>query len=723
MSTFMGTLLFLTLIVWASWAQEPRKWMSSGTGFQGCKLSLKLPALEVLPGGGWDNLRNLDMGRVINRNYSLCRTTEDGAYIIPNEVFTIARKQSYLEMNSVIIESWMSYQCATSASINAEFSSSLINGKFSGDFSRMKTHQVRDQAITTRVQVRNLIYTVKLDPTAMLDEGFRQQLIVIASHLQNNQTRMADYLAEILVLNYGTHVITGVDAGACLIQEDQIKSTFVTDCWSMRSSITAAAGVSFQNTVNFNSSFVAATEDNFIKQYQANRTNSRVESIGGLPFYPGITLKAWQESITNQLVAIDRSGLSLEFFITPVNLPELPSPIVKRLAKTVKSAISHYYTFNTYPGCTNSASSNFNFHANTDDGTCEGTATNFTFGGAYQECAELAGPDAAVLCQGLEQRNPLTGAFSCPPGYGTVRLSSQQREEGYSHLDCHEDCLVFKMFCKQVCKDVFTTSKVQFSSYWCAARGRVPPDSGFLFGGLFSARSPNPITNAQSCPSSYYQLNLFDQLKLCVSNDERGHRYSVPFGGFFSCQVGNPLVGSHNGTENDPYPKRCPVGFSQHMALISDGCQVEYCVQAGLFTEGPLPQARLPPFTRKPAINFAATDTVLVMNGDSGQTWVKDSKTQLWKIERPSEKNYNTKLSGEAGGSLSGGETAGLTLGLTTALAILIGLAAYGCRRYKKREYSEVGEDRSLILNNSRHGLLDKMEDTQQQQEEERQTV
>ncbi|KAJ6652616.1 hypothetical protein lerEdw1_011268 [Lerista edwardsae] len=717
MSNFTGVLLSLTLIIWACQAPNP-----STPGFPECKKAVNLPALEVLPGGGWDNLRNLDMGRVISLKYSLCKTTEDGAYIIPDEVFTIARKQSYLEINSEIIESWMDYQCATSVSINAELSYSYISGKFSSDFRRMKTHQVRDQAVTTRVQVRNLIYTAKFDPAAILDEGFQRQLVTIASYLENNHTQMADYLAEILVLNYGTHVITGVDAGASLVQEDQIKAAFVKDSWSRRSSITAATGVSFHNIINFNSSVSVGVEDTFTNQYLSNRTNSRVESIGGLPFYPGITLKTWQESITNRLVAMDRSGLPLQFFITPVNLPGLPSPMVKKLSKTVESAISRYYTFNTYPGCTKVDSPNFNFYANIDDGTCEGTATNFTFGGVYQECVQLEGPDAAVLCQDLEQRNPLTGAFSCPAGYASVLLKSQQLEEGYSHLDCRKDCLVWKLFCKWVCKDVFTLSRVLLSSYWCAARDAVPENSGFFFGGLFTAKSTNPMTNAQSCPSSYYQLKLFNELRLCVSTDERGRRYSVPFGGLFSCQVGNPLMGFHNGTDSDPYPKKCPNGFSQHLAVIVDGCQVEYCVQAGLFTNGALPQARLPPFTHKPAISLVAMDTVVVMNSNGSQAWVKDAQTQLWKIGSPDDVHYRVKIT--EGGSFSGGETAGITVGATTGLAILIGLAVYGRRKYKKREYNQMGEEgKSLMTNNPLYGLLiPEMEDAVQQ-EQERQTI
>nr|XP_003215051.1 PREDICTED: macrophage-expressed gene 1 protein [Anolis carolinensis] len=718
MSHFMDIFRSLVFIFWTSWALESHPVQpSSASGFQECRQTLGRPALEVLPGGGWDNLQNRAMGRVIHLNYSLCRTTEDGAYLIPNDVFTIPLKETYLELNSEIIESWMDYQSATSASINAELSTSFINGKFSSDFRWMKTHQVKDQTVTTRVQVRNRMYTVKFDPAARFDEGFQQQLVAIASHLENNQTRAADYLAEILVLNYGTHVITGVDAGASLIQEDQVRSTFVKDSKFMRSSITAAAGVSFHKVVNFQSSLSVGIDDSFIKQYEANRTNSRVESIGGLPFYPGITLKTWQESIPNRLVAIDRFGLPLEFFITPEKLPGLPNPIVKRLSKTVASAITRYYTFNTYPGCTNAASPNFNFYANMDDGTCEGTGNNFTFGGAYQVCAQLEGPDAATLCAGLAQRNPLTGAYSCPTGYISIQLGSQELEEGYNHWDCHNDCFVWKLFCKRVCKDIFTLSKVQFSTYWCAATGIVPKNSGFLFGGLFSTKNNNPMTNAQSCPSMYYQLKLFDQLKVCVSRDERGQRYSVPFGGFFSCQVGNPLVGFHNGTDNDPYPKRCPTGFSQHLALISDGCEVDYCVPAGRFTEGSLPQARLPPFNRKPTINLIDTDTILVMNSNSGQTWIKDSQTHLWKIGNPDEVYHSMKKSMTTGESLSNGEVAGVALIATVGLVSLISLVICGCRRYKKKGYHEIGEEESAMISSSPDGLRNETVDMPQQQE------
>ncbi|KAM6274305.1 macrophage-expressed gene 1 protein [Porphyrio hochstetteri] len=711
-----GVLLSWMLVAWVRGAERSQE-LSSSAVFPECKSTLKLPSLEVLPGGGWDNLRNLDMGRVISLSYSLCKTTEDGSYIIPDEIFTIPRKQSNLDINSEIIESWKDYQSITSASINLELSLfSSINGKFSYDFHRTKTHQVRDHAITTRVQVRNLVYTAKIYPGAVLDKGFKKQLLTIASHLENNQTRMADFLAEVLVLNYGTHTITSIDAGASLVQEDQIKATFLKDSEATRSSITASAGMAFHSIINVKDKGSLDITSGFTKQYLENRTNSRVESIGGTPFYPGITLKTWQEGIRNQLVALDRSGLPLYFFINPSTLPELPTPTVKKLARRVEMAIRRYYAFNTYPGCTDVTSPNFNFHANADDGSCKGAMTNFTFGGVFQECTGLSGPDTNALCQGLEQRNPLTGAFSCPTPYTPVLLGMQEREEGHSHLECHNKCSL-GIFCHRECRDTFWLSRVQFRAYWCVMNGPLAPGSGYLFGGLFSAHSANHITGAQSCPSGYFPLKLFDELRVCVSQDyEGGSQYMVPFGGFFSCQAGNPLVGQHQGTAEDPHAKSCPPGFSQHLALISDSCQVEYCIQAGLFTGGSLPPARLPPFTQPPT-NLPAINTVLVSSGDGDGTWVRDGQSHMWRLAQPEEIRHVAEA--VRGRGLTGGEVAGISAAVLAGLATVLGTACYSRWRYRVRGYHAMGKGDSMATMRPEESTVLSVGEGYQQQPEE----
>lgn len=129
---------------------RPTNWLRQ------CRAStnLSITALEVLPGGGWDNLRNMDMGRVMNLSYFQCQTTEDGVYLIPDEVFVIPHKETGVETNSEIISTWLEQKSSTSFTINADVSYlSMLNGKFSTENQRMKTHQVKDSSTTARVQV------------------------------------------------------------------------------------------------------------------------------------------------------------------------------------------------------------------------------------------------------------------------------------------------------------------------------------------------------------------------------------------------------------------------------------------------------------------------------------------------------------------------------------------------------------------------------------------
>ncbi|CAM9125798.1 unnamed protein product [Lampetra planeri] len=374
--------ILLTLSLFHIALSVPVSWPS--TGLRQCRASADLPnlALEVLPGSGWDNLRNLDMGRVMNISYVQCQTSEDGLYLIPDEVFVVPHKETGVETNSEIISSWMEEKGLTAHSINSHISFlPKLNGKFSSENQRMKSHQVRDSSTTTRVQVRNHIYTVQAYPDFHLDLRFAHQAKEIADAIENNQTRNADYLSERMVLDYGTHVITSVDAGASLVEEDYLSSSYVSTNMSESSTVKAAAGLYFFDKLKFDISSQTTQQSQWLQTYQSNIQYSLIQSHGGVLFYPGITLQKWQESTLNNLVAIDRSGFPLHYFLNANNFPDLPEPTVEKLG-------------------------------------------SFTLAAVYQECVPIS-KDAGPLCDALAQKNPETGAFSCQPPYSPTLLRSE----------------------------------------------------------------------------------------------------------------------------------------------------------------------------------------------------------------------------------------------------------------------------------------------------------
>ncbi|KAJ8285248.1 hypothetical protein GJAV_G00024630 [Gymnothorax javanicus] len=648
-------------------------------GLRECRASsLTMPALEVLPGGGWDNLRNLDMGRVMNFSYSLCQTTEDGAYLIPDEVFVVPQKVTGVETNSEIISNWLEQRSSTAHTVNGDSSFfSVLNAKFSVENQRMKTHQVKEGSVTTRVQVRNFMYSVKAHPDFTLDARFAQQAGEIADALENNRTRQATFLSEKMILDYGTHVLTSVDAGASLVQEDYLRASFVSDSETARSAVTASAGLNFFNKVNIGIGGGTQHETSETRSYEGNTTYSLTQSHGGIPYYPGITLQKWQESTINNLVAIDRAGLPLHYFLTRAALPNLPEPTVRKLALFVRQAAERYYEINTHPGCVQPDSQNFNFQANVDDNSCEGPATNLSLGGVYQVCTGLSA-NAGPLCQSLEQKNPDTGDYSCRPPYTPTLLRTEMRDEAYSQYECHRQChscwLVARC-CKNVCGDAYYVRRARVDTFWCSSTNAVPQTSGFLFGGLYGPTLQNPLTKSHNCPPNFLPLRfLSDGTKICLSRDyEVATRFAVPFGGLFSCNAGNPLARDE---------LHCPPQFSQHTVAISDGCQVLYCVKSGLFTGGQLLPVRLPPFTRPPLIGMVATNTVAVMT-EGERAWVRVGKSKMWKLADPEEVQRMGKLFDESS-EMSEGEKFGLAAGVIIAVAVVIGGIAFLMKRRRR---------------------------------------
>ncbi|TKS78515.1 Macrophage-expressed gene 1 protein [Collichthys lucidus] len=658
---------------------HPTNWLRQ------CRAStnLSIAALEVLPGGGWDNLRNMDLGRVMNLSYFQCQTTEDGLYLIPDEVFVIPKKETGIETNSEIISSWLEQKSSTSHTINSDISFfSMLNGKFSTENQRMKTHQVKDSSTTARVQVRNFIYTVKAYPDFSLDTRFAQQAKDIADAIENNQTRHADYLSERMVLDYGTHVITSVDAGATLVQEDYLRSTYVSDSQSQSSSITAQAGLNFFDKLKFDISSTNTQQSSSLQTYQSNIQYSLIQSHGGgTPFYPGITLQKWQESTRNNFVAIDRSGFPLPYFINANTIPDLPQPTISKVALRLNQAIERYYKVNTRPGCVDINSKNFNFQANIDDSSCEGPATNLSFGGVYQDCVQLSS-DAGPLCDALAQKNPETGAFSCRPPYSPTLLRSEIRQQSYTTYDCYYETyrcgfLGLSKCNRQVCQHNYHVRSARINTYWCSVNdGEAPDNSGYLFGGLYSPSLLNPLTNAKSCPQNFIPIKfLSDGQMICVSKDyETATRFSVPFGGLFSCQSSNPLARSQ---------RRCPPKFSQHLAAVSDGCEILYCVQSGLFTGGQLLPIHLPPFTKPPLVSMQSTNTVMVMT-EGEKSWVRVGQTKAWKLANLEEiREMVHKLNPEAG-QMSSGEKAGVAFGVMGMMAVVVIVAVVLLKRRRR---------------------------------------
>ncbi|KAK0044625.1 macrophage-expressed 1 protein-like isoform X1 [Biomphalaria pfeifferi] len=605
---------------------------------------LDVQRFEVLPGVGWDNLRNAIAGQVISYNFTQCKVTDDGNFLIPDNLFTVPLKTSRVETFAEMIETWHNSSSLTANTVNIETGMSFgfvsVSGKFSYEHEELKSKQIEDKAVTVRVQIRYNRYEAKLQPDPVLSPQFRSRLLNIAARLEMNQTEQARYEGQLLVRDFGTHVLTSVTAGAGLVKDDYLKSDFVSSSRESKTSILVSASASFLGIFHMSASYGHKTDDKVSDSYNKSLTHSVIRTLGG-PLYRigNMTLDEWTEGVDKNVVPMDRAGDPLYFLVTPQTLPEVTPTTVYEVEKIVRESIELYYEMNTYRGCTKLGSPNFSFSANFDDGSCTARPTNVSFGGVYQTCAVygLKYFKQKNPCEKLIQVNPKTGSYSCPQSYMPVLLQTGSIK---SLSSCR---IVFNPF-----HCTMQYGEAVYSTYWCAATGQIEPDSGYLFGGLYQITHVNPVTGTESCPPTFYAIRILSDLTICISDDfEQSSGMAVPFGGFFSCKAGNVLsaerlnsVGFHENLAaknslkvfmagkvdaSEHYPMRCPEGYSQHLATVDEGCSIHYCIQAGTLAGPNLPPIRRPPYMTRPASQIENEYNLFIFDPET-QTWRKNNK-------------------------------------------------------------------------------------------------
>ncbi|XP_052059148.1 macrophage-expressed gene 1 protein-like [Mytilus californianus] len=684
----MDTILFIQMLFYSSFLSNVYSNRTFPIGHpRACDIETKpFYVFEVLPGLGWDNLVNKNRGMVIHFNYSKCKTTADQRYLIPDGIVTIPIKSSSMHVFSKTYDHWSDYKTDTSFSINLDASvkdEGTISGSFSTEFEHVKSKQIEDKSLTTKVQARYVRYTAEVLSDAQLDPSFRSRLLKIANHIQHNRKSSARYESELLVRDFGTHVITTIDAGASIVKVDQVKSSIKQETTMNKLSISLAASYSFPILEDYKASSKISISDNDIEKYITHLTDSNIRTYGGPALNPdNFTFGKWVSEIADDLVAVDRNGFPLVHFVTTTTLPELSEYLVHELTQSISTAILTYYTHNKYPGCTKMDAPNFSYIANVNDGTCHTPLTNFSFGGVFQTCDQYGDLMDENLCGQFGTKNPKTQSYSCPVGYEQILLYTSETSKSQQQHTCQTCYLFFSC-----CKDESYFGTANFTTYWCHAPkdSAVSQHSGYIFGGLYSDTTNNFVTQSQSCPRFYLPLTITSNVHVCVSDDyELGTAFAVPFGGFYSCSNGNPMA-SVNAS------KSCPHGYSSHLATIDNNCEIMYCVFTGFLSNLKSPLLKIPPFTKIPAESIKPLANANYIISHNGQSWMHliESATTNHELEEnkwtPSQsaqmeisnliiKFNNNQVKIPAEKNISRATGFGLSVGFMTTLCLTVGI-------------------------------------------------
>ena len=81
-------------------------------------------------------------------------------------------------------------------------------------------------------------------------------------------------------------------------------------------------------------------------------------------------------------------------------------------------------------------------------------------------------------------------------------------------------------------------------------------------------------------------------------------------------------------TGSERWPKKCPSGYSQHLWLVNDGCEINYCAATHALTPWALPEIRRPPYQDIPRIINNGTQLLITANED---ILVKHRESGAWR--------------------------------------------------------------------------------------------
>ncbi|GFR96821.1 macrophage expressed protein [Elysia marginata] len=527
-------------------------------------------------------------------------------------------------------------------------------------------------------------YEAKLQVDPPLSPQFKSRLMSLAARIELNHTEMAHYESQLIVRDFGTHVLKSVTAGAALVKDDLIMREALKVGSAEKANILASASSSFYYYGSSTDKLSSSAEDKAIdmQSYKRNLRDSTMQAFGGpLIKVKDMNLDEWVKNVDSNLIPIDRSGDPLYYLINPHTLPDLPEATAHEAAKYVRKAIEAYYDMNFIPGCTNVNSTEFSPFANFDDGSCTPASYLLRFGGVYQTCKVSGEFLYTNPCEGLCYKNPKTDAKNCPEGQTAVEIYSGTRlgKQESKRYGCYRCGYRGRSRC---CRTKNFQATAHLTTYWCAD-DRPTPNEGLSFGGMYSLTTNNILTGAMNCPPGFNSLRLLDDLHVCMTDDQNENvtALSVPFGGFFSCQRGNPLA------SNEP---KCPQGFSQQLASINLGCPYYYCVQSKMLTGSTLPVVKRPPFMMEPAVPITENanedeeeEDKIVMIDLGSETWVKD--------EADVERSLSAQpLEGSASGLSAGGAAAiAIVCTLLVVVAGLAGFVAFKRHQYKSRKHGK----------------------------------
>jgi len=514
------------------------------------------PRINIL-GKGWDILENepRESFFVLVSEDRADPTTAIKTQTLANGVIMLNKPQGTLSSSAEVISYNVNIDNSVKVKVDGGASFWTVKGSFSVESQTVKQFVSKTNHKATRVYATVELASFDLQTTGMqLAPGLEYRLGKIHTLLEKKTNVSLAYAIEMVdeVLNlYGTHFVISETVGGILSKIDAVDITSYQN--NVDQTLSASASASFFDYFHIDGQIT--TENSNVETYDKSVSDVLVTYYGGSPWKSAnSTYDTWAESLA---VNPATTGVKVSYILDIIRdqyLPNISFDSLTRMRSLFSDRLYVYLQNNYYRGCNDPTASNYVSYANVfDKNLCN-----------YQHTFHLGGIYTVSNVASFNTANILTEGFSCPEGYEVYPLLYQWFTIDNSH------------FCDGRVNCYNSYINVETKTYVCLSNENRT--DGMYFGGVYTESLANDITNAKSCPDKYIAFPIYHNgvrtlyTGICMAPYDVGSIVALPFGGIFSSQYPNYMIG------DKPV---CGDGFERHSVGPRPIAEISYCIGLG----------------------------------------------------------------------------------------------------------------------------------------------
>jgi len=524
------------------------------------------PRINIL-GSGWNILTNEPAEAV----FVLNSTTRSDPFqqilsrTLPKGVVMINSPKATFHIYADVIDQNVNIEDSRDIKVDGGSSFWIIKGSFGVESKIVKKFISKLNTKTTRTYSSVVLAEFQLQSWHLdLAPGIKDRLIKIGILLEKNtpiSIANAIYLIDEILNIFGTHIVIYEKIGGILEKIDSIDISGFDN--NVAQTLSAGASASFGSYFNIGGKY--GTQHSQSEAYNRATRDFDTSILGGDPWKvsDNYTYDDWVDTLKTNPATIGVKLIYILDIIREQYLPDFTFQQLVDIRKMFEYRLDVYLRNNYYKGCADPTASNYVSYANVFDSSLCNHQHTFYFGGLY----------TVSNSANYQVNNLITQALSCPTNFIAHQLLHLQYQ-GATHSN--DVCIKHKHH--KHCHTEYWYEQITTDTFVCLSHQNESTSAGMYFGGVYTSTIINDITQSKSCPQKYVAFPIFhnyektDITYVCQAPYDSGNIISLPFGGIFSSQNPNFLVG------DKPV---CGDGFQRHSVGPRPIAELTYCLEIG----------------------------------------------------------------------------------------------------------------------------------------------